>query len=230
MQVLILAGGKGTRLASAVGDLPKPLALVDGRPFVEYLMDFWTGEGVTEFLLSTGYRAGFFERHFGQVYKGVPVRYATEAEPLGTGGGLTFAVRALKLKKPFWICNGDTLLHFSAPQMREFHFSRGADFTVAAVPPPGEERYGALEFDSDGRLKDQGGNEAVNGGVYLADPSIFLNETVRPASLEKDFFPRWTLEGKKIYGYRTPGPFLDIGVPESYASASLFIQLLKKKG
>ena len=234
MEVVVLAGGKGTRLASAVADVPKPMAPVDGRPFLEYLFDFWAAHGASAFLLSTGYRSGVFERHFGQVYKGIPVHYAAEPSPLGTGGGLAFAVRAFKPKKDFWICNGDTLLDFSPAEMRQFHLSHGADLTAAAVPPPAEKRYGGLWLDEEGRMtrfRNEATDDTVNGGVYLANPALFAQETSgdRPASLESDFFPRWTQQGKRLYGFRTPGPFLDIGVPESYARAGDFLNRFASK-
>src|ERR1700689_3743433 len=93
MQAIILAGGKVTRLRGEVPDLPKPLAPVDGRPFLEHQMSYWVSQGVTRFVLSVGYKAEMIISRFGSQFRDAQVVYAIEDKPLGTGGALLFAVK-----------------------------------------------------------------------------------------------------------------------------------------
>lgn len=83
---VILAGGLGTRLRSVVTDVPKPMAPIEGRPFLEYLLDYWIDQGIERFILSVGYRGDVIVDHFGNGYRRVPIAYAFESQPLGTGG------------------------------------------------------------------------------------------------------------------------------------------------
>ena len=93
---IILAGGLGTRLREAVPDLPKPMAPVNGRPFLEYLIDYWIEQGVKRFVMSVGYLHQDIVRHFGYRYRGVEIDYSVEESPLGTGGALLLASSKLK--------------------------------------------------------------------------------------------------------------------------------------
>jgi len=87
ISALVLAGGLGTRLRSAVPDLPKPMAPINGRPFLEYLLDYWINQGVDRFVLSVGYRHEIITEHFGNKYKEAQIEYVIEKTLLGTGGG-----------------------------------------------------------------------------------------------------------------------------------------------
>jgi D-glycero-alpha-D-manno-heptose 1-phosphate guanylyltransferase len=100
---IILAGGFGTRLKKVVQDLPKPMALIRGRPFLEYQMDFWISQGVTKFILSVGYLNHIIIDHFGDNYHTVSIDYFVEDELLGTGGALLLA--AHDLKETFLVLN-----------------------------------------------------------------------------------------------------------------------------
>src|SRR3954452_20948621 len=108
MQAIILAGGKGTRLRSAVPDLPKPMAPVAGRPFLEHQMAYWVSQGVNRFVLSVGYKAQIIIDSVGAQFRNAEVVYATEDSPLGTGGAVLHARAQLKPNEPFLVINGDT--------------------------------------------------------------------------------------------------------------------------
>ena len=88
---VILAGGLGTRLRSIIPNLPKPMAPIGDRPFLEYQLDYWIAQGVNRFVLSVGYRHQVIIDYFGNSYKGVEVDYVIEQKPLGTGGALLLA-------------------------------------------------------------------------------------------------------------------------------------------
>src|SRR5205085_7892557 len=103
---VVLAGGLGTRLRSAVPDVPKPMAPIAGRPFLEYQLDYWIGKGIDRFVLSVGYRHELIIDHFKARYRGAHIAYAIESSPLGTGGGLLRAVNEARLDSPFLVLNG----------------------------------------------------------------------------------------------------------------------------
>ena len=89
MDAVILVGGKGTRLATVVNDVPKPLAPVHGRPFLDYVLDYLQASGqVSRFILATGHMADKVEAHYGASYRGIDIVYSREHTPLGTGGAL----------------------------------------------------------------------------------------------------------------------------------------------
>ena len=112
MEAVVLAGGLGTRLRAAVSDVPKPMAPVGGRPFLERLLDYWIGQGVRRAVLAVGYMYDTIRRHFGDEYRGCAIAYSIENHPLGTGGAL---IQALPLVQDptFLVLNGDT--YFAVP-------------------------------------------------------------------------------------------------------------------
>src|SRR2546425_12065025 len=107
-EAIVLAGGLGTRLRSVVADVPKPMAPIGGRPFLEYLFDHWIGQGIRRFTLSVGYRHETITGHFGNAYRGVALRYVVEEAPLGTGGALLRTLGAFPGEAPVLLLNGDT--------------------------------------------------------------------------------------------------------------------------
>lgn len=221
----MLAGGLGTRLRAVVPDLPKPMAPVGGRPFLEHLLDYWIGQGATRFVLSVGYRHEIISSHFGAAFRGIPVAYAVEDRPLGTGGGLLLAARQLTAAGAFLVLNGDTFFAVLLDALREFHAARGAHATLALFRSPRQGRYMGLKTGAEGEVLDfvegaPGG--LVNGGVYLMERG-FLEGAPRsagaPLSLEEDILPFALQSGKRVFGLECAGRFLDIGMPEDYARA-----------
>ena len=99
---VILAGGLGTRLRSVISDLPKPMAPINGRPFLEYLICYWIGQGINHFVLSVGYLHQAIIGYFGNQFKGACIDYVIEESPLGTGGGLLLASKKVDQSKNFY--------------------------------------------------------------------------------------------------------------------------------
>jgi D-glycero-alpha-D-manno-heptose 1-phosphate guanylyltransferase len=226
MEAVVLAGGLGTRLKSAVPDLPKPMAPVAGRPFLERLLDYWLAQGVTRFILSVGYRREAIQDHFGADFHGAAIAYAVEERPLGTGGGLLAARAALAAPGPFLALNGDTWFEVELAQLAAFHAARRADATLALFRSPQQGRYGGVRVGPSGEVLalaagEQGG--LANGGVYLMERGV-LDGGPWPAgkavSLEEDILPFALRAHKRLYGLECPGRFLDIGIPEDYARAA----------
>jgi D-glycero-alpha-D-manno-heptose 1-phosphate guanylyltransferase len=227
MEAIILAGGLGTRLRSAVPDVPKPMAPIRGRPFLEYLMTYWVSQGITRFVLSVGYRRQTIEEHFGQRYGAAEIDYAVEATPLGTGGGLIIAMSKMRSQGPWLVLNGDTFFEVNRNELAQFHDERGADATLALHPVDDNRRYTGVELAADQRITQltsaAGGRRLVNGGVYLLGAALLAGLPYRAGdrvSLETEILENALLRHKRLYGMVSPGAFIDIGVPDDYARAA----------
>jgi len=227
MEAIVLAGGLGTRLRAAVPDLPKPMAPVGGRPFLEHLLDYWVRQSVTRFVLSVGYKHEAIAAHFGPAHRGVPVSYAIEDQPRGTGGGLLLARASLAAAGPFLVLNGDTFFEVSLEALRKFHAASRANATLALFRSPQQGRYTGIRIDQAGRILALASTgepgQPANGGVYLMERGLLDGghwQTAAPLSLEEDILRDALAGGKRLFGLECSGRFIDIGVPEDYARAS----------
>jgi D-glycero-alpha-D-manno-heptose 1-phosphate guanylyltransferase len=223
---IILAGGMGTRLRSAVPDLPKPMAPINGRPFLAHQMDYWIGQGVNRFVVSVGYMKEVIMDHFGPSYRSTPLTYAIEEKPLGTGGGLLLAAQGLK--EPFLVLNGDTFFEVDLDELLGFHAEHASEWTFSLFQTNEVGRYMGMDVKPDGEivsLKSGMGEPGrlANGGVYLVNPSVLAKSKFVPGhklSLEVDLLPAFAAQGGKLYGLEFPGSFIDIGVPQDYFRAA----------
>lgn len=222
-EAIILAGGFGTRLRAVVEDRPKSLAPINGRPFLEYLLDYLVRSGLERFVFSVGYRARQIEEHFGASYRGCPIRYALETEPLGTGGGILNAL-PLTTDETVLVTNGDSLFLADLAAQWKVHTECSAVATLALHPMRDFARYGRVEVAANGRVlafreKEAVAEGLINGGVYLLQRDAFARAGLAGAfSLEKDFFGALVAE-LPFYGMPDAAYFLDIGIPEDFARA-----------
>ncbi|NQV02360.1 MAG: NTP transferase domain-containing protein [Bacteroidia bacterium] len=224
MEAIILAGGFGTRLKEVVTNLPKSMALINGRPFLEYLLDFLKAEGVNHFVLSVGYKREAIMDHFGDKYRDVRIDYSVEEEPLGTGGGIRLALWKIDGIHAFAM-NGDSLLRVDLNQMMEAHLRKKADITIALRELQETGRYGLVRMNRNCRIVDfsekqqDAGEGYINGGVYIIEKKFLMEPDFRGNfSIEKDCFEQY-YETSKMYGFRSGGYFLDIGTPETFKQA-----------
>lgn len=228
---IVLAGGLGTRLRGAVPDLPKPLAPIGGRPFLEYLLDYWHAQGIKRFVLSVGYRAAMIRDHFGHQYHGAHIDYAEEATPLGTGGGLLLAGDMVEKQRPVLLLNGDTFFEVDLKQLHSFHQVHHSDWTFSTFRTVENGRYLGMDFAPDGKLQafrtDRNtGERLANGGVYLFSPALLTGikwAAGERVSLEEAIFPALLEAGCQFYGAESDGTFIDIGVPEDYGRAAAIL-------
>ncbi len=227
---VILAGGLGTRLRGAVPDLPKPMAPINGRPFLEYQLDYWICQGVTRFVLSVGYRHEVIMRHFGFRYKGAELEYAVEERPLGTGGGFLRAVEQLGRREPFVLLNGDTYFEVEREALDAVARDHDADWCFSLFRTSEQGRYLGIELAPDGRilsLNEQRTQDVclANGGVYWVHPRALegIRAFPSPFSLEHDLFPHMLASGQRFIGLESRGVFIDIGVPEDYYRAATLL-------
>lgn len=220
MQAVVLAGGLGTRLRGVIGDaLPKPMAPFGERPFLELLLDQLVDGGADDVVLLVGHRSEVIVDHVGSSFRGVPVRYSVETEPLGTGGAITLA--APLLDERFLLVNGDTYLDIDLTALAA---AVGVgSLALGLVRVPDVARYGAVEVDDTRvvalREKGGGGPGLINGGVHALHRSLLERMPAASRfSFETDVLAAQLADLRPAYVV-SEGPFFDIGVPDDYAAA-----------
>ena len=218
--LLVLAGGFGTRLRSAVADVPKPLAPVAGRPYLYYLLESWVGQGVREFIFLLHHQARLIEDFLKSeatsgLLQGCKVQILTETQPMGTGGAVARAVRQLQLKASFLVANADTWLGSGM-------------VAVANTPAPAlamvwvenTERYGRVETAASKIMvftekQNSVGPGWINAGMYHLDARLFAVWDGKPFSLEQNLFPQLANDGQ-LHALPLQTEFVDIGIPADY--------------
>lgn len=226
---VILAGGKGTRLTKVLTDRPKPLAMTRGKPFIEWVISFFSQYGVKNFIISLGHLSSVAETYFSSRKRdNVSIATITEKNPLGTGGAFCYATQNTEADI-YLLSNGDSL--FLADLCLAYKALTRADVDGVIIGRKMEDtsRYGRLIFDDDGLLTDflekKPGSGVVNGGIYIIKRRLIecLPVTI-PMSMEIDGIPSLLRQGARIMVYVSDAPFLDIGLPETLAQADGFIQ------
>lgn len=230
MQAIVLAGGLGTRLRGVVPDLPKPMAPVAGRPFLAWVLDDLAEAGFESVVLAVGYRHEAIRDHFGGAYRGIPLAYAVEDRPLGTGGAIRFAAQGLPDQHVF-VLNGDTYLEIDHAAMFAAHVRAHEQLTMAVCHVPDAGRYGALDI-AGGHVvgfqeKGRAGPGAINAGTYLLSTEVLKRiPPGEPFSFEQQLLMPCVGDVRPA-AFETRGLFIDIGVPEDYARAQ---QLFAARG
>lgn len=227
-EAIILAGGLGTRLRTVVTDVPKPMAPIKNRPFLEYLLDYWVIQGVTRFILSIGYKHEIIQAHFGNRYKTADILYSIEEQPLGTGGGLLQAIDKIKSDN-YLVINGDTFFAVDLINFSQFHANNNADFSIALFTVEQNSRYMGIHLNNQQKISELNvrpeNSKLINGGVYLIKKNLLAksNDLQLPLSLEQHLLPNLFENGKNLFGFVTNKPFIDIGIPEDYLRAPFII-------
>jgi D-glycero-alpha-D-manno-heptose 1-phosphate guanylyltransferase len=217
MEAIVLAGGFGTRLASRLDGVPKPMAPVAGRPFLEILLNQLRRAGCTRVILSVGHLNQVIQNHFGVAFIGMPIDYAIEDVPLGTGGAIRLALAQAR-EDSVLVLNGDTFLSADYADMLRFHSAQGAAVTIAVVEQRDIARYGGVVIKEDQIVgfdeKGRSGPGWINGGAYVLNRNLAWPSTLAERfSIEKDFFVP-EVARLRLAAYEVEGYFLDIGVPE----------------
>jgi D-glycero-alpha-D-manno-heptose 1-phosphate guanylyltransferase len=221
MEGIVLAGGFGTRLREVVPDLPKPMAPIAGRPFLEILLSTLARKGFTRVVLSLGFMAEKIIVHFGESYAGMHLVYEVESRPLGTGGAIRAALTRCESDHVF-IFNGDTYLDLEVDELESLWQARRHPVIVVREVSD-TARFGRVEM-SDGRInafleKGMSGAGLINAGCYVLPKGALDDFALRqPFSLETEFFFKY-LQRIRFDGFVTHGQFIDIGVPDDYVLA-----------
>ena len=224
-EAIILAGGLGTRLRSELPDLPKCMAPIDGRPFIDILVERLHGQGVSHIVFSLGYKADAVESHIRSKYPEGDHDFVTEPEPLGTGGAIMAALASVRGRTAF-VLNGDTHFDVDLCGLAEFHRARHADCTVVLKPMRDFSRYGRVETDAEGRIlafreKEPCKEGTINGGVYAVEKHSLLGAGLPERfSFEEGYLSAF-LDRHRIMGMPQDAYFIDIGIPEDYRRAQV---------
>lgn len=224
-EAIILAGGFGTRLRQVVPDVPKPMAPVAGRPFLEILLESLAAKGFDRVILSLGFMAEKISGYFGGHFAGLDLVYVVEEQPLGTGGAVRLAMEQCQ-DDHVYIFNGDTFLDLEVNAVEQ-QWQQNQHPIIVGREVEDTSRYGRLLL-MDGLVvgfaeKGIQGRGIINAGCYVFGRHQLdehaLNE---PFSLEADYLA-WVVTKDKVDVHVTSGLFIDIGVPEDYSRAAAVI-------
>ena len=231
-EAIILAGGLGTRLRSAVPDLPKCMAPVKNKPFITYVIEYLMQQGVNRFIFSLGYQSDklvsyldtYLESLHGSSIKPEFV-YCIEQEPLGTGGAIVLSCKQA-ISENVFVTNGDSLYKITAGSLAFQHLQNHAECTLSLKPMRHFDRYGVVELDENGLVNSfkekqyiESGN--INGGLYALNIKGFLARVKdEKFSFEKDYMEKYYTQGI-LRGYVQDAYFIDIGIPEDYNRAQI---------
>lgn len=223
-EAVILAGGIGSRLKTVVNDRPKPMALINNKPFLYYLLSNLKKEGFQHIILAVGFKHKIISNFFGSNFKEMDITYAIEEKPLGTGGGILNALKHARKKQTF-ILNGDTYFPVPFDEMEKLANEKKSDLVIALRKLIDISRYGTILIDSQNRVvefsekTDLPKPGLINGGIYLIKNSLFFKLPFpEKFSFEEDFLTAEFRE-KQFFGIPFNNYFLDIGIPESYQQA-----------
>jgi D-glycero-alpha-D-manno-heptose 1-phosphate guanylyltransferase len=222
IDAIVLAGGLGTRLREEVPGLPKPMAPVAGRPFLEHVLDNLDKAGVARVVLSVGHLAEKIIDHFGSSYKGMQVVYARETEPLGTGGAIAFALKHVQSACAL-VLNGDTYLDMSYHAFIDACTAEDAELGVVVRTVPDTSRFGRCSVDGTTLVqfceKGESGAGFINAGVYYVAKDLFAKYQM-PArfSFEQEFVAAH-LAALRPLAFSVDSYFIDIGVPADFRKA-----------
>lgn len=230
MQLVILAGGLGTRLKQKVYDRPKSMALINSRPFLEYQIKWAKSQGITDVVLCVGYMSDSIKNYFGKGEKlGISIQYAEEKELLGTAGALKNAEELLN--DQFILINGDTFRDVSLNQLFSFHIEKCSALTLSLAHVESMMDFGGIKLDRDYRItrfteKGIKGPGLINGGIYTVNKEVlkYIPASTK-FSLELELIPKLLSSGICIFGLPQQGIFIDIGTPVNYEKAQ---EVLKK--
>jgi len=205
-----------------VQDVPKPMAAIDGKPFLHYVFEYLVKYDVKEVVLSVGHLHEIIEDYFGQNYLGITIRYCLEDKPLGTGGAIKKAFEFVP--GDAFVLNGDTFFDVDLHAFYRFHSAMQSDFSLSLKQLEDFDRYGTIELNGtrvvEFKEKEFKKSGLINGGVYITSKSVFDSfNAPENFSIEKDFLER-NLKQLNVQGLRSNGYFIDIGIPEDYYKAN----------
>ncbi len=221
MEAIVLAGGFGTRLRDVVSDVPKPMAPIQGRPFLEILLTKLARSKFTRVVLAVGYLSEKIIDHFQSRFSGMDIDYVIEDAPLGTGGAVRFAMTKITADHVY-VFNGDTFLDLEISGVERL-WRTTKDQIMVARHVEDTSRYGRLLTKENlitGFVeKGQAGSGLINAGCYLLKSDALNSfEVGDNFSLETNYFQD-NIENMTLRYFETQGHFIDIGVPEDFARA-----------
>lgn len=230
IDALVLAGGLGTRTANVLDQTPKLLALLGGRPYLDYLVHWLGRYGVRRMVLSLGHLAEKVLQHLGShPYPNMEIVPVVEPAPLGTLGGIAHC-RGQIHSDPVLVVNGDTYIDADLGAFLKFHRSQEFGASLVCTMVDDASRYGGVDFDSDGaitafREKQPGGAGYISGGMYLLGAAALDRiGSIGTGSVERDFFADQS--ALRFGAFSGQFQFIDFGTPESIQEGQDFFSAL----
>jgi len=229
-RAMVLAAGRGTRLAPLTDTTPKPLVPVAGRPFIEHILEFLRAGGVTEVVINLHHLGQRIVDCLGEGARfGLRIRYSWEDPILDTGGGIKRA-ESLLSGEPFVVVNGDSLLELRLSDMVDFHLARGGIATMAVRPDPAAARYGLVELDGADRVRRVNGQPPgasvplrpfMFPGLHVFDAAIFRWMDPGVAfSVTRETYPRLLAADEPVFGFATGARWVNIDTPDALAATN----------
>lgn len=223
MKVVIMAGGKGTRIASVNSEVPKPMICVDGKPILEHQMQCLAGQGFTDLILVIGYKGEVVENYFEEGEKfGVQIEYIKEDTPLGTAGALYYLKD--KIQEDFFLINGDIIFDINLGRFYEYHKKKNSVATIFTHPNSHPYDSGVIVADNSGKVIKWMTKEeertwyknCVNAGIHILSPKVFDKfEVLEKKDLDRDILKKLILE-EQLYIYQSPEYVKDMGTPDRF--------------
>lgn len=221
-EAIVLAGGLGTRLKEVTGLVPKVMAPVNGRPFLEYLLNYLTVNKITKVILAAGYGSEVLKKHFGNSFRGISLVWSDEEEPLGTGGAILQASAHAESDSVF-ILNGDTLFDVPLEDMAVEAGNNFSSICLALKPMINFDRYGSVKMENgiitgfeEKKFCSEG---LINGGVYLLSRNWLIKRAPgRKFSFESDILEKYVSQ-KEMKAFICDKYFIDIGIPADFKRA-----------
>lgn len=216
MNSVVLCGGLGTRLGELTRDTPKPLLEVGGKPFVTHVLERLQSSGVTHACLAVGFQWQKLQATLGDNWNGLPLSYSVEEEPLGTGGAIRHALTSMVWSEAL-IANGDTLVEADLGQMQALAHQVDADVVLVLKHVQDTARYGRVNLHTTGKVasfseKGVAGPGLINAGLFWIRSDLLTPIPKAVFSFEQDVLMAIRQE-HAIYGLRTDGYFIDMGIP-----------------
>ena len=229
MDVLILVGGKGARLHSVVNDRPKPMADINGHPFLNKLIEYVSSFGNNRIILCAGHMAEYLIEYYNDQELPIEIVFSVEDIPLGTGGAIKNAEKYIR-SDDFLVMNGDSFCPVNLNDLTSFHYMKNAQISMAVAKVNNVKDYGLIRFNTSRKIlsfeekKHSDENGYINTGIYIFNKSILRDIPPNTNySLEDDFFPS-VLE-KRFFAYIVENEVLDIGTPERYNFAKKYFSV-----
>jgi len=221
MKIVIMAGGKGTRIASVNSEVPKPMIEILGKPILEYQIEMLKTQGYTEFILVIGHLGHVIKQYFDDGRRlGVSIEYIVEKEALGTAGALYY-LRG-KIQEDFLLLNGDVIFDVNISKFLEAHKKNGGEATILTHPNSHPYDSGIIYADEKGKVTKwlhkedarQWYRNRVNAGLHMLSPTILERfSEAKKTDLDRDVL-RGLIDEDELYVYDSPEYVKDMGTPE----------------
>jgi mannose-1-phosphate guanylyltransferase/phosphomannomutase len=227
-KVVIMAGGKGTRLMPLTHTRPKPMCMIGDKPILQHTIENLKKQGFEEFILTLNYRKDEVRDYFkdGSEF-GVEIKYSIENEPLGTAGGVKLVQK--NVDETFAVVSGDLFTNWDLKKQLDFHKMKKGLVTMGMLSVEDPTHFGVILTDKAGKItkflekpktREEAFSDTINAGIYVLEPEVLdYVPDKEPYDFSKNLFPELLSKQKKLYGFKEEKLWIDIGLPGNYLKA-----------